>query len=385
VTTSGYEAYEARVGALSTTIPTSQTIDLRSDTVTRPTPAMREAMYRAEVGDDVYGEDPTVRRLEEVAAEKVGKDAAVFVPSGTMGNAIALLTHCRRGDEILMGDRAHTYLYEVGGAARLNGSPVRPISTLADGTLDRGRLSASFLGDDIHEARTGLLCLENTHNMCGGRVLPPAMLRELAAPARVRHLPVHLDGARLFNAAVALDVPASALAAEVDSVMFCLSKGLCAPVGSLLAGSEDFIAEARRVRKLLGGGMRQAGILAAAGIVALDEMVERLAEDHAHARRLAAGLAALPGIASEPEVVQTNILFFGTQSEDASAADERAAHGPGERLSPGELTRRAAERGVLLSSGDDGRIRAVTHYGITAEDIDTAVGVIAAILEECAS
>jgi len=354
--------YEARVGTLAAT---RTTIDLRSDTVTHPTPAMREAMYRAEVGDDVYGEDPTVNRLEALAAEKVGKEAALFVPSGTMGNATAILTHCRRGDEIVMGNRAHTYLYEVGGAARLNGSPVRAVPNLPDGSLDRARLAQAFLGDDIHEARTGLLCLENTHNMCGGRVLTPATLRELAAPARQRNLPVHMDGARLFNAAVALGLPASALAAEVDSVMFCLSKGLSAPVGSILAGSQAFIAEARRARKLLGGGMRQAGIIAAAGIVALTEMVDRLAEDHANAQRLATGLANIMGISIEPNAVETNILFFGVHHADGQPAD----------VAP--LVAAVAAEGVLFSSGDDGRIRAVTHYGITSADIDRALAVVA--------
>ena len=354
-------SYEARIGSLAA----GPTIDLRSDTVTLPTPAMREAMYRAEVGDDVYGEDPSINRLEELAAEKVGKEAAVFVPSGTMGNAIALLTHCRRGDEIIMGDRSHTYLYEVGGHARLNGSSARPVPTLADGTLDREKLAHAFLGDDVHEARTSLLTIENTHNMVGGRVLAPETLRELAAPARQRGIPVHMDGARVFNAAIALGSPASALAAEVDSVMFCLSKGLSAPVGSMLAGSSAFIAEARRGRKLLGGGMRQAGILAAAGIVALTEMVDRLAEDHANARRLAEGLANIPGIAIAPETVETNILFFGVQGADGNPGD----------VTP--LVVSAAREGVLLSGGDDGRIRAVTHYGITAEDVDRALSIIA--------
>ncbi|MGZ3598717.1 MAG: low-specificity L-threonine aldolase [Ktedonobacterales bacterium] len=349
--------YEARVGALAS----QARVDLRSDTVTHPTPAMREAMYRAEVGDDVYGEDPTVNRLEALAAEKVGKDAAVFVPSGTMGNAIAILTHCRRGDEILMGDRSHTYLYEVGGASRLNGSPVRPIPNLPDGTLDQARLARSFLGDDVHEARTGLLCVENTHNMCGGRVLSPATLAVIVAPAHSRGLPIHMDGARLFNAAVALGLPAAALTAEIDSVQFCLSKGLSAPVGSILAGSHDVIAEARRIRKLLGGGMRQAGIIAAAGIVALTEMIDRLVEDHANARKLAEGLANIPGIAVEPETVETNILFFGVLNRDGQPGD----------VTP--LVTAAAAAGVLFSGGDDGRIRAVTHYGITADDIDRAL------------
>ena len=357
-------SYEARIGALANGA-SGPAIDLRSDTVTHPSPAMREAMYRAEVGDDVYGEDPTVNRLEALAAEKTGKEAALYVPSGTMANATAILTHCRRGDEIIMGDRSHTYLYEVGGAARLNGSPVRAVPTLPDGTLDRARLRVSFLGDDVHEARTGLLCVEDTHNMCGGRVLPPATLRELAAPARQRGIPVHMDGARLFNAAVALGRPASALAAEVDSVMFCLSKGLSAPVGSVLCGSRAFIAEARRVRKLLGGGMRQAGIIAAAGVVALTEMVDRLAEDHVNAKRLAEGLAGIPGIIIEPGSVETNIFFFGVRGSDGQPSD----------VAP--LVTAAASAGVLLSGGDDGRIRAVTHYGISAQDIDHAISVVA--------
>ncbi|HEX8731098.1 MAG TPA: low-specificity L-threonine aldolase [Ktedonobacterales bacterium] len=338
-------------------MPTTPAIDLRSDTVTQPSPAMREAMYRAEVGDDVYGEDPTINRLEELAASMVGKEASIFVPTGTMGNAIAIITHCRRGNEVIMGDRSHTYLYEVGGSARLNGSPVRAIPTLPDGTLDPARLEAAFLGDDVHEARTGLLCVENTHNMCGGRTLSPEALRAMAAPARRRGVPVHMDGARLFNSAVSQGIAASALVAEVDSVMFCLSKGLSAPVGSMLAGSRDFIAEARRARKLLGGGMRQAGILAAAGIVGLNEMVDRLAEDHANAQRLARGLAELPGVRVAAETVESNILFFDIL--DASGQSRNVA-----------FTQAAAEAGALFSSGDQGGVRAVTHYGISASDIE---------------
>lgn len=348
--------YEAQVGDLAG----GPSIDLRSDTVTQPTPAMREAMYRAEVGDDVYGEDPTINRLEELAAQRVGKEASIFVPTGTMGNAIAIITHCRRGDEVIMGDRSHTYLYEVGGSARLNGSPVRVIQNLPDGRLDPARLATAFLGDDVHEARTGLLCIENTHNMCGGRLLSPQTLREQAEPARRRGIPVHMDGARLFNAAVGLGVSASALAAEVDSVMFCLSKGLSAPVGSMLAGSREFIGEARRIRKLLGGGMRQAGILAAAGLVALGEMIDRLAEDHANAKRLAAGLAELPGVHVAPETVESNILFFDVFGPDGQPLNDA-------------FTTAAAREGALFSSGDTGAIRAVTHYGVSADDIDRAL------------
>ncbi len=347
------DTFEAQVGDLAH----GPTIDLRSDTVTHPSPAMRQAMYRAEVGDDVYGEDPTVNRLEELAAELVGKEAAIFVPTGTMGNAIAILTHCRRGDEIIVGDRSHIYLYEVGGSARLNGSPARAIPNLPDGALDPARLAASFLGGDVHEARTGLLCVENTHNMCGGRLLGPETLRTLTAPARRHGVPIHMDGARLFNAAVGLGLPASDLAAEVDSVMFCLSKGLAAPVGSMLAGPRDFIAEARRARKLLGGGMRQAGILAAAGLLALGEMVDRLADDHANAQRLAVGLAEIAGVRIAPETVESNILFFDVLAEDGQSCNAA-------------FTRAAAGAGVLFSSGDTGAIRAVTHYGVSAADID---------------
>ena len=341
--------------------------DRRSDTLTQPTPAMRKAMARAEVGDDVYGEDPTVNRLEELAAEQLGKEAAVFVPSGTMGNAIAIITHCRRGDEIIMGDRSHTYLYEVGGAARLNGSPARAIPTLADGSLDRARLAAAFLGDDVHEARTGLLCIENTHNMIGGRVLSPATVRELAAPARQRGIPVHMDGARFFNAVVALGIPASELAAEVDSVTFCVSKGLSAPVGALLVGSRDFITEARRGRKLLGGGMRQAGIIAAAGILGLTEMVERLAEDHANARRLAEGLAAIPGIRLAQDVVETNIFFFEAQGQDGQPNSEA-------------FVAACEAGGALFSGGDSGAIRAVTHYGVEAADIERTLEIAGRVM-----
>ena len=359
------DTYEARVGSHAT----GAAIDLRSDTVTLPTPAMREAMYRAEVGDDVYGEDPTINRLEERAAEIVGKEAALFVPTGTMGNAIAILTHCRRGDEIIVGDRSHIYLYEVGGSARLNGSPARVVPTLPDGSLEPTRLAAAFLGDDVHEARTGLLCVENTHNMCGGRALSPAALRALAAPARQRGVPVHMDGARLFNAAVAVGVPASALAAEVDSVMFCLSKGLSAPVGSMVAGSRAFITEARRARKLLGGGMRQAGVLAAAGLIALDEMVDRLAEDHANARRLTEGLAELPGVRIDAQTVESNILFFDVVGSDGSSRNA-------------EFTQSAAAAGALFSSGDLGAIRAVTHYGVSAEDIDKTLRIVRGVIEK---
>jgi threonine aldolase len=302
-----------------------RTIDLRSDTVTQPTPAMREAMYRAEVGDDVFGEDPTVNRLEQMAAERLGKEAALFVVSGTMGNLVALLTHCGRGDEAILGDCSHTFLFEQGGMAALGGIMPHLVSNQPDGTLRLEDIEGAIREDDAHFPRTRLVCLENTHNMCNGTPLTAEYTAQVARLARVHGLRVHMDGARIFNAAAALGVDAQELVRDVDSVMFCLSKGLCAPVGSLLCGSADFIAEARRARKVVGGGMRQAGVLAAAGIVALEEIVPRLEEDHVRARRLAEGLAEIPGVEVAP--VTTNILYFWLTEEVLCWAGWKAASG----------------------------------------------------------
>lgn len=332
-------------------------IDLRSDTVTRPTPAMREAMYRAEVGDDVFGEDPTVNRLERMAAERLGKKASLFVVSGTMGNLVALLTHCGRGDEAILGDRSHTFLFEQGGMAALGGIAPRPIPNQPDGTLRLEDIERAIRADDVHFPRTRLVCLENTHNVCDGTPLTAQYTAQVARLAHSHGLRVHLDGARIFNAAAALGVDVRELVQEVDSVMFCLSKGLCAPVGSLLCGDADFIAEARRARKVVGGGMRQAGILAAAGIVALEQMVNRLAEDHARAIRLAEGLARIPGVEVTPAT--TNILYFWLNDEVSKT--------------PEEVVEGLAERGVLLLGRVGGRFRAVTHYWITDEDIERTV------------
>jgi len=335
-------------------------IDLRSDTVTLPTAAMREAMARAEVGDDVFGEDPTVNRLEEMAAERMGKEAAMFVPSGTMANLSALLTHCGRGDEAIMGDRAHTFLYEAGGSAALGGIHPYPLSNRPDGTLDLEQLESVIRPDNVHFPRTRLICLENTHNRCGGAVLPPAYLRAVQEIAYRHGLAVHMDGARIFNAAVALGVEARDLAQYADSVSFCLSKGLCAPVGSLLCGPAEFITRARRARKILGGGMRQAGIIAAAGIVALEEMVDRLEEDHHNAHRLADGIRAMKGLRlSYP--VRSNIVMFKLMRNDLDGAT---------------LMQRWHEAGVAVLSLAPGEFRAVVHYGISADDIDTAIQVI---------
>jgi threonine aldolase len=337
-------------------------IDLRSDTVTWPTTAMREAMFHAKVGDDVMGEDPSVNRLEQMAAERMGKPAALFVASGTMGNLAALLACCQRGDEVILGDRAHTFLYEAGGMAALGGIHPRPLPNRSDGTLELGEIEAAVRADNPHFPRSRLIALENTHNRCGGVAIPPnyfATVRELADR---NGLLVHLDGARIFNAALALGVDPRAITQHVDSVTFCLSKGLGAPVGSVLCGSVDFIYRAHRVRKMLGGGMRQAGILAAAGIVALEQMVDRLAEDHARARRLAEGIAAISGFSIDLEPVQTNIVYF-----DLAQSAALMGH---------EVVARLRERDVLVTYSPDRGFRAVVHCWITDQDIEAALGAL---------
>ncbi len=335
-------------------------IDLRSDTVTLPTPAMREAIYQAEVGDDVFGEDPTVNQLEEMAAQRMGKEAALYVVSGTMGNLVALLTHCGRGDEFIVGHLAHTFLYEAGGSAALGGIHPRTLLNQPDGTLRLTDIEAAIRGENVHFPRSRLICLENTHNRCGGAALTPEYTQAVCQLAKRHGLAVHLDGARVFNAAVALGVDGEELVEGVDSVQFCLSKGLSAPVGSIICGDEEFIHEARRSRKIVGGGMRQAGIIAAAGIVALEQMVDRLAEDHANAHRLAEGLAEMPALALDLDRVQTNIVIFELTSES---------------LTPAELQARLDERGVKLLAIGGQRLRAVTHYGIEADDIEVALDV----------
>ena len=335
-------------------------IDLRSDTVTQPTPAMRRAMFEAAVGDDVFGDDPTVNELERRAAALLGKEAAVFVASGTMGNIAAILSHTRRGDEVIVGSESHILLAEVGGAGALAGAVLRPLPNDARGRLDPDQVAATIRTDNVHFPRTGLVCLENTHNRCGGAALTAADIAAVAGIAHDHGIPVHLDGARIFNAAIALGVPVGDLAAPADSISFCISKGLAAPVGALLCGSREFVPEARRNRKMLGGGMRQVGILAAAGLVALDTMVDRLAEDHAHARFLARGLAELPGIVIDPDTVETNIVFFRVVDEPAAS-----------------FARRLAEIGVLANAAGPGTIRMVTHYGIEQRHIEDALARLA--------
>src|SRR5579884_2135412 len=322
----------------------TRVVELRSDTFTRPTEAMRRAMYEAEVGDDVWNEDPTVHRLEEMAAECTGKEAAVFVTSGTQGNLTAILSHTRSGQEIILGNRSHIFVNEAGGAAALGGVQTRPVTNGPGGRINPDDIRNAIRGTDIHHPPTGLLALENSHNAGGGGVMSPEETALLAGIAHQAGVPVHLDGARLFNAAVAQGVPAAALTAPVDSVTFCLSKGLGSPVGSILCGTSEYIEQARRWRKMLGGGTRQVGILAAAGIVSLTEMVDRLVEDHANARQLAEGLAAIKGIDIDPDSVVTNILFFDVAPDFASTFVERLA-----------------ERGVRVSGGG-GHLRAVTSY-----------------------
>jgi threonine aldolase len=342
-------------------------IDLRSDTITKPTPAMRRAMAEAEVGDDVLGDDPTVIRLEELAAGRLGKEAGLFVASGTMGNLVSLLAQCGRGDEIIVGDQAHTYIYEQGGSAALGGIHSRVVRNQPDGTLDLDEVKAAIRGDNVHFPRTRLITVENTHNRCGGTPLTPEYMTALGNIARGAGLLLHVDGARIFNAAVALKVDVKELVRDADSVTFCLSKGLAAPVGSVVCGSKPFIAEARRARKIVGGGMRQVGVLAAAGIVALEQMVDRLAEDHANAASLAAGLANLPGIEVEPVPCRTDILYFRVTRPDMDAP---------------QLAARLQERGVLMLDLDPRRMRAVTNYHVTAADVRTALDVVADVLAD---
>ena len=343
-----------------------QTIDLRSDTVTLPTPQMRAAMAQAMLGDDVYGEDPTVNQLETLAAERVGKEAALLVPSGTMGNLCALLAHCGRGDEAIVGDQSHIYHYEASGASVLGGIALHIVPTEPNGQLPLDALADAIRDpNDPHEAITKLICLENTHNRCGGVVLSPNYMQSVAAFAHEHNLSVHLDGARLFNAAVALGVDARILTQHVDSVMFCLSKGLSAPVGSMLAGDSAFIGRARRMRKILGGSMRQAGIIAAAGLIALEHMIDRLSDDHHNAQMLAQGLAILPGIDIDVETVQSDIVIF-------KLCDSH--------WTPATFVSTLAERGLLVGEIGRGYIRAVTHYGIDANDIEETLERVRLIL-----
>ena len=343
-------------------------IDLRSDTITKPTEEMRRAMAEAEVGYDVFGEDPSINRLQERAAELMGKEAGLLTASGTMGNLVAVLTHTQRGDEIVMGDQAHIFWNEGAGVSALAGAQTRLVPNGPQGKIDPIELEAAIRPPgNIHFPPTTLVCLENTHNRCSGGVLTPQDTKEIADIAHAAGAKVHLDGARIFNAAVSLEVPASELAKDVDDVSFCLSKALSCPVGSVLCGANEFIDEARRWRKMVGGGMRQAGILAAAGLVALDSMIDRLAEDHANARRLAEGLANIDGLEVDPESIQTNIVIFDVDQDLGPSAKLIASLG---------------RQGVKVSSPGPHSIRMVTHRHISGADVEDALGRVSTAVKE---
>jgi threonine aldolase len=345
-----------------------ESIDLRSDTVSWPTPAMREAMAHARVGDDVWGDDPTVIRLQEMAAERTGKEAALFVPSGTMANLVAALVHCQRGDELILGDQSHTFRYEAGGLSAVGSIHPHTLRNHSDGTMDLEDIQGAIRPPgNPHFPRTAAIFVENTHNICGGAAIPPSYFQELRHLAARHGVAIHLDGARIFNAAIALGCPVTDITQHVDTVSFCLSKGLCAPVGSLVCGPADLVDHANRMRKVLGGGMRQAGIIAAAGIVALEQMVDRLADDHRNARRLAEGLAQISGIEIDPASVQTNLVFFNLSVETP--------------IDPQTLIRRLdCEHNVKIGSRGGRRFRVVTHYWITPERVEIAVDAFRAIL-----
>ncbi len=332
-------------------------VDLRSDTLTLPTPEMREAMARAEVGDDVWGEDPTVQRLEALAAQRLGKAAGLFVTSGTQGNLVSVVTHTRPGQEVVLDLDSHIFNYEVAGGAVIGNVQMRPTQT-ARGFLTPEQVREALRPANIHLPQTGLVCIENTHNRHGGTCCTPEEIAAVAAVAHAAGVPVHLDGARLFNAAVALKRPPADFARHVDSVTFCVSKGLGAPVGSVVCGSAEFVERARRWRKMLGGGMRQVGVLAAAGIVALEQMVDRLAEDHANARRLAEGLAKTQGLRVDLASVETNIVIV------------RVDRGP---AATEELVKGCAARKVKVHAMGPAAIRCVTHKDVDAEDISRAL------------
>ena len=349
-------------------------VDMRSDTVTKPTDEMRKAMFEAEVGDDVLEDDPTVILLEKKAAHILGKQSALFVPSGTMGNLICIMAHCsRRGDEVLLGDKCHISLNEQGGMASLGGVHPRTVKTMDDGTLDLVELQSKIMPpDNVHVPRSRVVCIENTHNLMGGKVVRPAYMKNLAEIAKVHGLKIHVDGARIFNAATALNLPAAKLVEDADSVSCCLSKGLGAPIGSVVVGSKDFIKIARRLRKALGGGMRQVGVIAAPGIIALEKMSQQLSVDHDNAKQLALGLANMQnlGIKIDPDNVETNIVYFSIFHP---------------RVSSLQLVERLGEErdGVIVKMlvVKDNILRAVTHHQISKEGIEFCLQKIKFILE----
>lgn len=340
-------------------------VDLRSDTVTKPTPEMREAMAEAEVGDDVYGDDPTVNQLQEKAAEMLGKEAALFVPSGTMGNLLALLVHCSRGEEAILGDKSHIYVNEAGGMAALGGIFPHPIPNQKDGTLRLEDIRAAIQPDDSHRTITRLVCIENTQNICGGVVLSVEYTKQVGQLARENGLKLHVDGARIFNAAAALDVDIKELVAPVDSVMFCLSKGLVAPIGSMLVGSKEFIVQAHRLRKMLGGGMRQVGVMAAAGLVSLEKMTGRLKQDHARAKNLYEALKQVSGLRLEAQPV-SNMVYF-------TLADHI-------QLTENQIVAEMKKHGVMVDWSAPRQFRLVTHYWVDDAGVEKTAKALGKIL-----
>ena len=342
-------------------------IDLRSDTVNFQTDNMLRAIFNAKLGDDVFEDDPTVNSLERISADRLGKEAALFVPSGTMANLISTLVHCNRGEEAILGDQSHMFCYEAGGTAAVGGVNPHILPNEPDGTISPDRIKAAIRQDNVHFPRTKLICLENTQNKCGGVPLTVDYMQTIRQIADANNLLIHLDGARIFNAAVALNVDVKQLTIDADSVSFCLSKGLSAPVGSLICGTKEFIYHARRNRKMLGGGMRQVGVLAAAGIVALDEMIDRLADDHKNAKRLAAGITDIDGLTVDLDTVQTNIVYFDITTD---------------KIATDAVIENMDKKSIQFLALGPKRFRMVTHYGIDTDDIETTLTELKQVMAE---
>ena len=349
----------------------SKMIDLRSDTVTLPSDEMREAILSAKLGDDVFGEDPTVNKLEAKAAKIMGKNAGLLIPSGTMGNLVSILVHCQRGTEIILGDKSHTFMYEAGGISSFGGIHSRQLKNLHDGTINIKEIKSAIRMDNVHFPKTSAIVLENTHNLCNGAPLAPEYIADVADISHNNDMKLHIDGARIFNAAVAQDVDVKELVENVDSVTFCLSKGLSAPVGSVVCGSEEFIYHARRNRKALGGGMRQAGIIAAAGIFSLDNMLDQIREDHKNAKCLAAGIDNIDGLSVDKGNIKSNILYFDIDKE-AEQSKKLAQQTKNVDLYPFEIVL----NNIHFFETYPSRFRLVTHYGITGDDVEKTLGVL---------
>lgn len=341
-------------------------IDLRSDTITKPTPEMREAMAEAEVGDDVYMDDPTVNELQEKAAEMFGKEDSLFVPSGTMGNLIALMVHCQRGDEVILGDKSHIYLNEAGGMSALGGIQPRPVMNQKDGTLALNDIRASIQSEDVHHTITKLICLENTQNICGGVPLTVEYTNQVGKIAKENNLAFHIDGARIFNASTALNVNVKDLVAPADSVMFCLSKGLSSPVGSMLVGTKKFINRARHLRKMVGGGMRQVGIIASAGLISLDKMTKRLNEDHVRAKKIYDGLKQVSGLILDAQP-KTNMIYFDIH--------------PNIKMTDNQIVEEIKKYGVMIDWASARRFRLVTHYWVDDVGVEKTIQAFANVLK----